>query len=229
MITDTNLFNALKKIGSDAAKGGRYFTSFQDDLFVIDRDILVNDSQAGDIYLWVLKSGGCGTWLFRAVGQDLTGLIKPDDRVFKLSCTDINTGTTEEIPFEMAIAFAKQHNESKNRVPRRVKILDAISKHFPSVYNTSIGNCLDLYEGGEKAMLSITFDRYNSIVTFATEKRPDRVLQFRHGLTDVSTTEPLYFACTTKKDGYGSLEATTQRKMASAIKRWQHKARKIAA
>lgn len=132
-----NLYDQLKKIAEreKAASAGtkhEYFTHYQEDLTVHDRDELENDSQAGDRYLWILKSNGCGTYMFRLNGgkSDILNTIHraSDSQCYLVKCSGINEGTVESITWDMAESVYYETPPACNRIPRRRRLYDQLNE-----------------------------------------------------------------------------------------------------
>lgn len=121
------IYKQLAKIAERLAKESEgkdvaYFNSYKKDLYEIDKDILANDSQAGDTYIWAVKANGCGTFMVRCQGDQESYTLKEagdNSKFFRLRCTGINEGTVEEISYKQALRAYKDYPEPAGRVGRR--------------------------------------------------------------------------------------------------------------
>lgn len=99
------------------------FQSQKNDLYGIDADVLANDSQAGDTYVWSLRGTSCGTNLTRFGSEDFETYIKcaPEGSEFYLlKCSGINEGTVKQISFDQALNLEDLGiKANEDRVPRR--------------------------------------------------------------------------------------------------------------
>lgn len=129
------LYEELKEIAETerertAGRNVAFFTHYQEDLYKLDHDELVNESQAGDTYIWVLKSNGCGTYLVRCNGSDVPGdvLSTLDEacQFYRIRCTGVNEGDIRQITRDAAQEIAKTTKEPEGRVPRRVEFFNAM-------------------------------------------------------------------------------------------------------
>lgn len=99
-------------------------TSYLDDINVRDRDVVMNDMQAGDVWLWVLKSNGCGTYLLLLDGDMYSGFDKriaeEGTKTFLIRVSGQDEGTIKPIKSDTAIGMLDKPYNKKNRVPRRL-------------------------------------------------------------------------------------------------------------
>ncbi|WP_220768996.1 hypothetical protein [Shewanella sp. MBTL60-007] len=126
------IYDQLCAIANNA--GAPFLQHHSEDLFEIDREQLLFDSQQGSNYIWVLKSNGCGTWFFSACDDNKwrESIISDDDRCFHISCTSPNQGTVTEIHSlsefkELCSRFDKQ---TKSLKPRRTSLWGGACRHL---------------------------------------------------------------------------------------------------
>lgn len=130
----------------------------------IDQDILENDSQKGDAYVWALRGNGCGTDLTRYGNPNFDVFVSqaPEGSEFYLlRCTGINEGTVEAITREQALNLDDMGiRADENRKPRRERLfpqLDAMlgfDGDQNSLSYTAMGSELST-EAGDKTALKI--------------------------------------------------------------------------
>ena len=102
-----------------------------DDIHTHDKDIVLNDMQAGDHWLWIIKGNGCGTYLVLLDGKADVGFVsRAQDKnamVFMVRVTGENEGVLTRIENEDAAGYIDQALVSKNRVPRRLTMYSQLS------------------------------------------------------------------------------------------------------
>ncbi|MBD1577973.1 hypothetical protein HC723_16410 [Vibrio sp. S11_S32] len=107
-------------------------THYKTDLDV-DKDVIENDAQAGDKYLWILKGNGCGTWLFRLGASSIVEQVvksENENAVFYWVHVDsLNSGVIQRVTKKHASSL---HNikPPAGRVPRRKLLLSVILESF---------------------------------------------------------------------------------------------------
>lgn len=122
-----DIYKKLKQIAEKEEKRSKgsdvhFFENNKNDLYEIDKDILKNETQKGDTYVWALKSNGCGTFLVRCAGNEESHTLKtagPDSKFLLLQFTDANEGNVSEISYEQALNAYKDYPEPEGRMPRR--------------------------------------------------------------------------------------------------------------
>lgn len=99
-------------------------TGYLDDVNVRDRDVVKNDMQAGDSWLWVLKSNGCGTYLLLLDGNIYNGfdqrMKEEGTAIFLITVTGDDEGKIKPISAGTAIGMTHEVHHKPNRVPKRV-------------------------------------------------------------------------------------------------------------
>jgi len=106
-------------------------TSHLNDLNKHDRDIVLNDMQKGDVWLWVLKSNGCGTYLLLLDGNVDRGFasrIKEEGAMlFLINVTGLDEGSIKPVDARMAEGMLDEAQFRGERVPRRLSLYNQIT------------------------------------------------------------------------------------------------------
>lgn len=107
------------------------FSHYKNDLYVIDKDMIENDSQSGDHYIWAIKDNGCGTYL-NMTGFEQSkitiGTVPPDSRFYHITVYNEGRGEIEQINKEKALALIDIHKVNPHRVPRRTSLVEHLDR-----------------------------------------------------------------------------------------------------
>ncbi len=140
------------------------FTHYKNDLHVIDRDVLEQDSQAGMTYVWTIKSNGCGTYMTTCVGGAGRALAEINvrdggegSRFYLVRCDGINSGSVKKISYNQALDALSTYTLPANYKPRRVHVTDHMKelvgeRNWHSSLMASEWN----YDDGVKTLLKLS-------------------------------------------------------------------------
>jgi len=115
------LYDHLKHLAESAA--APLFTSFQNDLYELDRDTIMHDLLPGDAWYWSIKE--CGTYLTLAHNENeylqelLSPRHSPERRHFLIHITGKDTFEIKEYNFETLAAAVSKIKKNPGRVAPR--------------------------------------------------------------------------------------------------------------
>ncbi|MBE8233135.1 MAG: hypothetical protein HAW67_05310 [Endozoicomonadaceae bacterium] len=231
-----SLYEQMKKIGEGLAvvsKGSHveYLKAYKDDLYVYDKDVMENDSQAGDRYLWEVKGSGAGTYCNLIQGEKMHMWERPEDSQFYLlNCTGINEGDISVISAEMAQQIHLKIPARENRVPRRLHLFSAMKEKLGvNLRDSKFANDFNIKEDLEFA-IKVTPKRNMEVevtVVLLTDGQVSpikkhqlyhaQVHDFHYGHQQL--LEGSMFAyVSTFQDGYGKVENKDKQFFENAIK-----------
>ncbi len=181
------LFAKMKKIaeGSPAP----LFTSFLDDLYVHDFDIIHHDTQPGDTYYWAVKQ--CGTYLTLAdknseyLQELMSPKHSPDRRHFLIEiCPELADGfQIKEYSMAEIQQAVNKVRISPNRKPKRQFQYNLLTELVPELrgsilfsdftcskkavlYLNVTNNSVSYFTGNKSRSLSIPFDIFRKVGAF---------------------------------------------------------------
>jgi len=132
-----SLFETMlaKASAAQQASAGTDFpllTDNLDDVNKTDRDIVMNDMQKGDVWLWVLKNNGCGTWMILLDGNvyyDFAKHISEEgSKLFLIDVRGVNKGEIKSVSAEFAVSILDKCLHPQGRVARRETVYDSLTK-----------------------------------------------------------------------------------------------------
>ncbi|MGD1527074.1 hypothetical protein [Vibrio owensii] len=136
------VLNLYKEISDSDSKFNHAFAG--DDEY--DVDMIINDAQAGDHFIGVLKGCGCGSYLNRiAVGDSSHNHANytvvqahADSKFFHIEVTGIDEGEVKEVSKEKAIELSLKFKENPSRKPRRKDLNTVMSEtlEVPGMFGT---------------------------------------------------------------------------------------------
>ncbi|MFS1427822.1 hypothetical protein LMH73_011865 [Vibrio splendidus] len=242
-----NLFEQLKANYQEAKKENPDFLKIHsDDFYIQDKDVLENDTQAGDHYIAVLKGSGAGTHLNRCSSKDesnnytriTVGDAYGGSRFFHIECAGHNKGTVTEVSQNEALKIACSHQDSPSRVSRRMSLnrrLESILGLDPSSENTFSRLSHTTFSGftgndGEISAIKISADRLTGNATLEvarTRVSPENESAKMHAQYTVPLgiqkmadfIEPKYFKAETKVWPYAEMTEITKRVFDNAKKK----------
>lgn len=174
----SSAYEQLKNIVESIAektKDDKYplFTIHKNDLYVHDKDIILNDAQAGDTYISIVRSSGAGTNLFRLTGSEfdttdyLHVFAQQDSKsIFhKLYFTGIDEATISQITYDEAVNLVKTVSEPTGRAPRRTTIHSVVVDALGGDYNGARAKFFDglKLEKGDKFLLKLETRNTDSV------------------------------------------------------------------
>lgn len=193
------------------------FNSFNDPLYKHYKDIVLNDCQVGDSWLFMINE--YGTYLALVCPdneylQTLLGSVKrdgPKRRYFILSVLSERCNITE-VPLEGIKDVLKSAPYIKNRVPKRQLAISLLYGAFPSVKGTIMMSDHRL-ENGAELFLSVAA---NSLTYVTTASNKSRTI----GLPFDANRASGYLKLTvTTEFGHGELVPITARVFNNAVKK----------
>lgn len=101
------------------------------DINQFDKDIVLNDMQAGDHWMWIIKSNGCGTYMFLLDGNVDIGFVSrlkdENSIVFMIRVTAENEGEVIRVKSGDALGYADRKMVLEGRIPRRLSMYSQLS------------------------------------------------------------------------------------------------------
>lgn len=104
----------------------------QDDFFERDREVIQQETVAGDKYIWIIKGNGSGTSLEHSAelcAETRICSANEKSKFYLISCSDRDAGEIEEITQEKALSIASKNRGFFEHRPVRQDIIEAISEH----------------------------------------------------------------------------------------------------
>lgn len=191
----------------------------------IDKDLITNDTQNGDVWLWIMK-GETGSNLTRLVGGfDQEDFLKSTylreipkgGRLFWLECTGHNEGHVVETTREDALERLSSFKDNPNRVPRRQTVESVLSEHVER-YGSNARSSVVGKEQGDKTFISIkpeSRDYYKVTEVFSSKGKEPRIESHFASFSDVKNIGASFISVTvdqkSRTGSYGTVEAITEK------------------
>lgn len=129
--------------GKDVA----YYQNDKIHLEDFDKDVMHNDSQAGEEYIFVLKGNGFGTYLMALDGESVASDVRLGDKTskfFHMKLDDVNSGEIREVTNREAKKIVTNAVTNPEIEPRRRQLYDQLSeivgkKESQTLRNTKMG------------------------------------------------------------------------------------------
>lgn len=193
-----------------------------------DKDVLENDSQKGDVYVWAMRGNGCGTDLTRFGNMHFETFVEQSpegSEFYLLHCTDINEGTVKPTTREKALNLSDMgYRVDPDRTPRREMLFPQLDKMlgFDGVNNslrhTLMGSELSM-ENGDRAALQIQKQGQDKVaITVVRSKcfdhngKPEQPSKPEatyyaplQAVAALGLSQTQYFAVEAQKSGYAKL------------------------
>ncbi len=211
-----DLFERMKKLAVASQSKG-LFSAFQDDLYKHDLDIVTNDLQCGETWLWVIKEYGTYLTLVCPGNEYLQALldtVKRDGmkrRYFIISVMQ-DRCDIKEVPVLDLHDVVKSQPYIKNRVPNRQFASSLLYGAFPSVKGTIMMANHSLEKGAE-LFLSVAANSL-TYVTTASNKSGTIGLPF-----DANRASGYLKLTVTTEFGHGELVPITAKVFNNAVKK----------
>lgn len=211
-----DLFERMKELAVGSQSQG-LFTSFQDDLYKHDLDIVTNDLQCGDVWLWIIKECGSYLTLVRPENEYLQAIlntVKRDGmkrRYFIISVMQ-DRCDIKEVPVLDLHDVVKSQPYIKNRVPNRQFASSLLYGAFPSVKGTIMMANHSLEKGAE-LFLSVAANSL-TYVTTVSNKSGTIGLPF-----DANRASGYLKLTVTTEFGHGELVPITAKVFNNAVKK----------
>lgn len=119
-----NVFNYLVATAVNLKALG-FLTYYEDDLFITDKEILLDESMKQDQYLWIVKGTDCGTKLTllgETISSALVAEAGSDSKFYHIKLSGINTGTVCEVSYSEAKKLAQTVSYSAFRIDAEEKL-----------------------------------------------------------------------------------------------------------
>ena len=101
------------------------------DIHQSDKDVVLNDMQAGDHWMWIIKGNGCGTYLFLLDGQGDFGykrsISDQNAIIYLVRVTAENQGEVSRVPNNEALGYTERKMVTDGRIPRRLTMFQQLS------------------------------------------------------------------------------------------------------
>ena len=209
------LFNQMVNL-AEASKSKGLFSSFNDDLYIHDKDIVLNDLQVNDRYLWIIKEFGTYLTLVQPGNEYLDALLSTIQRdglkrQYFIITVHPERCDISEVPVADVAAVVSKLPFIKNRVPKRQFAHSLLCNAFPSLRG-SIMFSDHSFEKGAELFLSLTSNSV-TYVSMASFKARTLSVPF-----DVDRTGYLKLTVTSEF-GHGILEPITARSFNFALKK----------
>lgn len=209
-----------------------------------DKDILENDSQKGDVFVWAMRGNGCGTDLTRFGSTHFETFVEQSpegSEFYVLQCTGINEGTVKKITREKALNLADMgYRFDENRQPRRERLFPQMDKMLgfdgenQSLRHTVMGSEFST-ENGDRSALRIEKQGHDrvAITVVRTKKydyrgKPEKPSKpeatYYCPVTSLGTidlSKPNYFAVESQRSGYAKLTEIDKKTFNRALKNVQ--------
>lgn len=242
------LFEQIQAIGQERAEATKdseyaYLSSrlYAKADMEIDEDILKNDSQPGDAYVWALRGNGCGTDLTRFGNPHFDTFITqaPEGSEFYLlKCTGINEGTVQKITREKALDLPSMGIKANpERVPRRRHLYEQLDEMLGfggkwSARDSLMGSEFSP-EKGDKTAIRIQRDNYRKIAIDVIRinthdhngklEKPSKP-EARYYVPETATSnmdlqKPKYFAIDSDRSGFAKFTEISKRAFDNAVKK----------
>lgn len=166
-----NLFAQMTSLVLDSKKNG-LFTHYEADFYHHDKDVVENDFQAGDSWLWIIKE--CGTTLVlltpnsEHVKADLSDIV-PQHRFFIVSVNTVGGSVVEYLPSTIKEAVSKAGYITK-RKPRREYCRPLLERHWPTLDGSVLYSDMR-FEKGEEVFFSVTNNSLSYVIPSRNKAR----------------------------------------------------------
>ena len=210
----------------------------------IDKDILENDSQKGDVYIWAMRGNGCGTDLTRYGNKHFETFVEqaPEGSEFYvLKCTDINEGTVKPITREKALKLGDLgYRINEDRKPRREHLFAQLDNMLgfdgqnESLRHTVMGSEFSTESGDRSAIRFQKIGHDRVAITVVRSKcydhtgRPEKPSKPEatyycplKSMAKLDLSTPQHFAIESQRSGFAKLTEIDKRTFNRALKNAQ--------
>ncbi len=239
-ISEMTVYENLERIYDKAVKKNPAFLQrHKEDFTKVDKDTILNEAQAGDEYIAILKAEGTGTWLarFDCEEKNNNALVKTQNsgvnsRFYHLKFSGINKGTVMEVSQIQAITLSKTVKAKVDRVPRRDYVFSLLDKAmglkselFGTLSGTHFGSKFQSFDN-EVTAIKLSSDGYNGAIAFArTKVNKENVGAELNGVYTVPVNlekteellEPKYFKLSVEKAPYATLTEISEHVYNSSV------------
>lgn len=186
------------------SKGKRieYFQKDKISLDVFDKDVMLNDSQKGDEYIFIIKANGYGTHLMRADGESKASDMRLRDKwskYFHMKLDGINSGEIMEVTNRDAkkIVSNSVNNDMEPRRRGLIEQLDEITgrKIDNSLLHTKLGFEFQPNKG-DKSLIRLSVGNGTTLIA--------------HVLRTKMNNDPLGDVSVKKSDAYYYMDASQE-------------------